>query len=74
MDAMKDRQLEELKRRLDFDSRQADRRSGRMEADIRDLRSSIRAESHSTQLLIFQLRVTVMLVFLIGFATIASRL
>jgi hypothetical protein len=74
MDAMKDRQLDELKRRLDYDSRQADRRSDRMETDLRDLRSAVRAESHSTQLLILQLGVTVVLVFLIGFAMIASRL
>lgn len=74
MDAMKDHQLGALQHRLDFDSRQADRRSDRTEADLRDLRAAVRAESHSTQMLILQLGIYIMLILLVGFSFIASRL
>jgi hypothetical protein len=74
MNTAKDHQLDALRRQLDFDSRRADRRSDRMEADLRDLRSAVRAESHSTQMLIFQMSVYVMLALLIGLSVIASRL
>jgi hypothetical protein len=78
MEAMResrvDRRFDALKRQLDFDSRQSDRRSDRLEADLRDLKTVVVAEARSTQLLIFQLGVAIMLVLLIGFAMIASRL
>jgi len=68
------RQLDDLKRRLDFDSRQADRRSDRMEGDLRDLKSAVRDESRAIQMLIFQFTIYVLVALLIGLSAIASRL
>lgn len=68
------RQLEELRRRLDSDRRQAERRSDRIGSDLQDLKLAVKDESRAIQMLVFQFTIYVLVALLIGFGAIASRL